>query len=278
MTTDKSTPDGSPVALDAREIEAIVADLLEARATRQPLSLPADFGRRCSLAQAREIAAMHVARLLEQRGGTVAGAKLGATNPELMARLGLSKPFSGPLLSTGLLPSPARARRDDYLMCVIEAEIAVRFARPVDAANITPSREELADAIDEIFPVIELADSRLAGFPALPPAAITADLGFSDSLVTGASIADWRGIDLAQATATLSVNGEEVRRGAGSAVLGHPLDALAQYVAERAESGHGVEAGEIVSTGTWTAPYMGQAGDRIVADFGPLGRVELELA
>ncbi len=278
MTDDKPTPDGSPPALDSREIESIVADLLEARTTRQPLSLPADFARRCSLEQAGEIATLHVARLLELGGGTVAGAKLGATNPELMARLGLSKPFSGPLLSTGLLPSPARVERGDYLLCVIEAEIAVRFARPVAAAAGTPSREELTGAIGEIFPVIEIADSRLAGFPAQPPAAITADLGFSGSLVTGAPVADWRGIDLAQATATLSVNGEEVRQGAGSAVLGHPFDALAQYVAERAEAGRGVAAGEIVSTGTWTAPYLGQPGDRIVADFGPLGRVELELA
>lgn len=278
MTDDKPTPGGSPAALDAGEIESIVADLLEARATCQPLSLPADFGRRCSPEQANEIAALHVERLLEQHGGTVAGAKLGATNPELMARLGLSTPFSGPLLSTGLLSSPARVKRGDYLLCVIEAEIAVRFARPVDAAAGMPSREELVGAIGDIFPVIEIADSRLAGFPALPPAAITADLGFSGSLVTGTAVADWRGIDLAQATATLSVNGEEVRRGAGSAVLGHPFDALAQHVAERAESGRDMAAGEIVSTGTWTAPYLGQSGDRIVADFGPLGRVELELA
>src|SRR5690606_21944128 len=77
---------------------------------------------------------------------------------------------------------------------------------------------------------------------------------------------------------SLSVNGEELRRGAGSVVMGHPLDALAQYVAERAESGPGMVAGEIVSTGTWTAPYLAQAGDRIVAGFGPRGRVELELA
>ncbi len=284
MAGDRSTPEGShggpdvPEALGAREIEAIVAGLVQARAARQPMALPADFAQRCRPAQAREIADRHVAHLLERGGGTVAGAKLGATNPELMARLGLERPFSGPLLSTALLPSPARVKRGDYIACVVEAEVAVRFARPVDAAGGVPSREALAEAIGELFPVIELADTRLAGFPALPPAAIVADLGFSGSLVTGAPVADWRGIDLATATATLTVNGEEVRQGAGSAVLGHPLDALAQHVAERAESGQGIAAGEIVSTGTWTAPYMGQAGDRIVADFGPLGRVEVELA
>ena len=276
--TDKSMPDASPTALDAREIEAIVTSLLQARSTRQPFSLPVDFALRCNDAQARAIADRHTARLLEQVGGTVAGVKLGATNPEMMARLGLSRPFSGPLLSATLLPSPARVKRGDFLACVIEAELAVRFARPIDATGGVPSRDELAAAIGEVFPVIEIADSRLAGFPALPLAAILADLGSAGALVTGAPLADWGGLDLAQASVALSVNGEELRRGAGSVVMGHPLDALAQYVAERTESGRGMAAGEIVSTGTWTAPYLAKAGDRIVADFGPLGRVELELA
>jgi 2-keto-4-pentenoate hydratase len=275
--TDESIRAGTDAALTADEIDALVAALLKARADRQPAQLPAGFAQRCGAAQAREIAKRHLARLLEQSGAAVAGAKLGATNPDMMAKLGLSRPFSGPLLSTGLLPGPARVKRGDYLVCVIEAEMAVRFARPIDAAGGVPSREDLVAAIGEIFPVIEIADTRLAGFPALPPPAIVADLGFSGALVTGSPIVDWRGIDLAQATVTLSVDGEEVRRGAGSAVLGHPLDALAQYVTERAESGRDMAAGEIVSTGTWTAPYLAQPGDRIVADFGPLGRVELEL-
>lgn len=277
MADHEPDPDDSPPAIDADEIEAIVADLLQARATRRPAALPAGFAQRCSAAQAAEIGARHMARLLEQVGGTVVGAKLGGTNPDMMAKLGLSRPFSGPLLSTALLPGPARAKRGDYLACVIEAEMAVRFARPFGAAGV-PSRADLARVIDEIFPVIEIADSRLAGFPALPPAAIVADLGFAAALVTGTPVAQWREHDLSLATAILSVNGEEARRGAGSAVLGHPLDALAQYVAERVESGRPVAAGEIVSTGTWTSPYLARAGDRIVADFGPLGRVELELA
>lgn len=274
--TSQTNPTGAAAALDAGEIESFVAALLTARVDRQPLALPAGFVQRCSAAQAGEIAALHTARVLERIGGSVVGAKLGATNPEMMAKLGLKRPFVGPLFSAALLPSPARASRGDYLMCVIEAEIAVRFARPVPVGT-APTREVLADAIDEIFPVIEIADSRLAGFPALPPSAIVADLGFGAALVTGAPVADWRKYDLGALTATLTVNGEEVRQGAGSAVLGHPLDALATYVAGLAESGRGVDAGVVVSTGTWTTPYMGQQGERIVADFGPLGRVSLEL-
>lgn len=277
MNTSHSLAHPSRGPLTSAEIEAVVAQLVQARATRKPMALPPDFARRCTPDQAQEIADRHLQHLIALKGGTVAGAKLGATNPELMAKLGLDRPFSGPLLSSCLLPSPARVNRSEYLACVVEAEVAVRFARSIESADQASSREKLAEAIGELFPVIELADARVEGFPAVPPAAIVADLGFSESLVIGEAVADWRDIDLARARATLSVNGEVIREGAGSAVLGHPLDALAQYVVERVNAGQPIAAGEIVSTGTWTAPHRGQAGERIVADFGPLGRVEVEL-
>lgn len=268
---------GPAEPLRADEIEAFVEALLQARAQRRPAQLPEGFAQRCSPAQAREIAAAHMARVLEQHGGRVAGAKLGATNAEAMARLGLARPFTGPVFSAAMIAGPARLPRSDFLACVIEAEVAVRFGAPIGGSGAPPSREALVAAIDALFPVIEIADCRLAGFPALPPVAIAADLGFAGALVTGVPVADWRRHDLAALRATLSVNGEQVREGAGAAVMGNPLDALAQYVAELGESGRAVAAGEIVSTGTWTAPWFGQAGERIVADFGPLGRVELEL-
>src|SRR5690606_41716212 len=101
--------------------------------------------------------------------------------------------------------------------------------------------------------------------------------GRTAGLVMAQAVAGWRDSGPVQARATLSVNGEVVREGTGGAVLGHPLDALARYVVERIEGGRPIAAGEIVSTGTWTAPHRGQAGEQIVADFGPLGRVEVEL-
>lgn len=277
MTNQERTSAESPAGLGPMEIESFVSALIEARSTRQPFALPADFASRCTPDQAQQIADRHLQRLMSLKGGTVAGAKLGATNPELMAKLGLDRPFSGPLLSSALIPSPARVKRGDFLACVVEAEVAVRFARPVHSVDQASTRDGIAEAIGELFPVIELADARVEGFPAVPPAAIVADLGFSEALVMGKAVADWRDIDLVQARATLSVNDEVVREGTGGAVLGHPLDALARYVVERIEGGRPIAAGEIVSTGTWTAPHRGQAGEQIVADFGPLGRVEVEL-
>lgn len=275
--TAAAEPGGNDAPLDAREMRALVDALLEARATSRPCALPPDFARRCSAAQAQEIARLHTAGILGLHGGRVLGVKLGATNRAMLEKLGLERPFTGPLFSAFTHASPASLLRDSFLICVIEAEVAVRLGKPLDGRAGAPSRQAVSDAIDALFPVIEIADSRLAGFPALPPMAITADLGFAAALVTGADCPDWRSHELAAMTVELTVNATDVHRGSGAAVLGHPLDALAEYVAEAGGRGEIVPAGEVISTGTWTQPYMARKGDHVIADFGPLGRVELTL-
>jgi 2-keto-4-pentenoate hydratase len=263
--------------LSNAEIEEFAGRLVEAHETRHPVELPADFAQRCDPAASRRLAGLHLDGVLARQGGRVVGCKLGGTNRAALEKLGLERPFVGPVMSSSLFDSPARMPRSGFLMCVIEAEVAMRFGRPVDGRSGPPSREVLLDAVSELRTAIEVADSRLAGFPAVPPAAIVADLGFAGALVTGAPCPDWRRHDLAAASVRLIVNGAPVREGKGEAVLGNPLDALADYVAEAGREGRVIEAGEIVSTGTWTQPYMAQQGDRISADFGPLGIVEVEI-
>lgn len=266
-----------PVPMRDDELLALAAALARARETRVPVALPPDFAQRCGAAQAARLAELHAAQVLAAHGGRIHGAKLVGTNRAALEKLGLQRPLPGPVFSAFTHASPAALPRDRFLLCVLEAEVAVRLARSVDGRAGAPSREVLLDAIEALFPVIEIADSRLAGFPAVPLAAITADLGFAGALVTGAPCEGWRALDLAGLGVSLSVNGTVVRDGRGAEVLGHPLNALADYVEQVGSEGRVVPAGELVTTGTWTQPYMGQRGERVVADFGPLGRVELEL-
>ncbi|MEN9313784.1 MAG: hypothetical protein RIS35_177 [Pseudomonadota bacterium] len=259
------------------DLAAIADALFEARLSGRPLTLPEDFAQRCSVAQGHAIGARNAARLEARLGGGFAGVKLGATNPAALAKLGLERPFNGPMLSARIFESPASLPADTFIVCIVEAELGVRFGTDLGGNPERLSREAVAAAVEAIFPVIELAETRLADWQAAPPAAIFADMAYFGALVTGAPAPDWRGLDLAAATVGLSVNGEEIRQGVGAAVMGHPFEALAGYLAEIGAEGRGVRAGEIVSTGTWTLPYVARAGDRIVADFGPIGRVEVTL-
>lgn len=255
--------------------ESFADALLEATLAHRALPVPADLAAGFTIADGQAVSSRNAARLLERIGGHVTGVKLGATNAAAMARLGLERPFVGPLFSARTFAQPVTLPRADFVACIVEVELAVRLGRDVGADGRPVTRDALADAIDQAFPVIEIADSRLVDWTSVRPGFIYADLGFAGALVTGEPIATWRAIDFAAAQVKLLVNGAQVREGAGAAVMGHPLDALAGMVPHIRG---GLRAGQVVSTGTWIAPHFGQAGDRIVADFGALGRVAVDLA
>ena len=58
----------------------------------------------------------------------------------------------------------------------------------------------------------------------------------------GAPVTDWRRLDLAQATARLTINGREIGRGKGGDVMGNPLNALAWLANKLAAAGTPLQA------------------------------------
>jgi 2-keto-4-pentenoate hydratase len=101
-----------------------------------------------------------------------------------------------------------------------------------------------------------------------------ADFGLNHGLVCGAPVMPPPLDALADAVVVARVDGDEVGRGTGAEVLGHPLEALAWLTRQ----GCALVAGDLVSTGTCTgiAPIIN--GQRAEADFGPFGRVGFRAA
>jgi len=98
------------------------------------------------------------------------------------------------------------------------------------------------------------------------------------ALVTGSWTADWRALDLKSHRVCMTINGEPRGQGQGALALGHPMNVLVWLANQQSRFGRGLLAGDIVSTGTCTGLDRVAPGDRAVADFGSLGRVELSLA
>ena len=261
----------------ADEATLVVDSLLQAGASGTPVALPPGFAQHCTLEQALALQARHAARLIERMGGRVIGLKLGGTTAPAMQALGLSSPFTGPIFSARHHPSGARVARSLFHVCVIEAEIGVRIARDLGPRSDVPSREELLDAIDEVYPCIEIADSRLSNWATASASEIVTDLGYAGAWVQGLPQPGWRTLDLRTLAVTLSCDGQPVRTGSGALVLGDPLHALGLAIADLGRRGQALKAGTLVSTGTCTAPWPTAGGGHIEADFGPLGRVVLDL-
>ena len=117
----------------------------------------------------------------------------------------------------------------------------------------------------------EVVDSRFAAGLRAGGLALIADNGAQGAFVLGAGTDDWRGLDLA-ARAELWMNGEKASEGSGANVLGHPLEPLAWLANARAARGHGLAAGEIVTTGSACAALgFAEAGDAAEALIAGLG-------
>jgi 2-keto-4-pentenoate hydratase len=249
--------------------------LLEARLNRARLpELPAavrpqtpDEAYRCQDAVVED--------LLKHYGGEVIGHKIACTNVTAQRQLHVNGPFYGRLLSSFCFDSPARVEPGAFFMRVIEAEFAFRMGRDLPPQSELRTAEEIAAAVEGVLPGIEIVDSRFESWTTVGAMSLIADNACHAAWVKGPLLANWREMDLAAQAVRVAVNGNVVRTGNGSAVLGHPLNALQWLVNSLASRGIGLTGGQYVTTGVTSEVYMADPGDRISADFGPVGTVEL---
>lgn len=245
--------------------------LLEARRARRPRGpLPADC------APADLAAAYGVQDRFVAGQGRPVGWKIGYTNPVLQRALGITQPVFGRLLADRVWPSAAALPASDFATRVIETEVGVRMARALPPRARPWSPEEVADAVECVFPSFELVDSRFTDWRKLSPLEAIADNVLHSGWVHGPARADFRALDLAALEMVTFRNDREVTRGRGAAVLGSPLLALHWLANALAQRGRGLGAGDLVTTGCATDIFEAAPGDRVRADFGPLGEVRVE--
>ena len=216
------------------------------------------------------------ARFVDLLASRTIGYKIACTNAIAQRFLSMPEPFYGRLLAASTFESPARLAAGDFFMRVIESEFAFQFARDLPPSARPLDREQIAGALAGVLPGIEIVDSRFTSWTTAGAPSLIADNACHGAWVKGALQTDWREFDLAAQAVELRVNGNVVQRGSGGAVLGHPLNALEWLVHRLHAQGIGLKAGDYVTTGVTTDIYDAQAGDHLIADFGPVGIVELQ--
>jgi 2-keto-4-pentenoate hydratase len=215
------------------------------------------------------------AQVAKGLGWPLLGWKIAATTPVMQQRLRTTEPIYGRTYKQFECASPACFRRAELLDPLVECEFFFRLGRPLPSRSSPYNAGEVAEAVDSVHAGIEVAECRfpLDELPAVP--AVLADGSASGRYVVGAEIADWRRRDLAAMPVVLEVNGTVRRRGSGAEVMGDPLAPLVWLANARSQWGDGLQAGELISTGTATGMLLAQAGDRVVAYFGGSPAVEI---
>lgn len=213
---------------------------------------------------------------LERLGGELAGYKVACTNEIAQKHLGTDGPFFGRLFSATVWDSPVTVDSSPFFMRVIEPEFGFQMAADLPPRAEPYSRDEVAAAAGLLLPAIEIVDSRYDEWTTAGLRALIVDNACHGGWVRGPRCSDWRSLDLAAHPVRLFLNGKETTSGTGAAVLGHPLNALTWLANKLTGFGTGLRAGDFVSTGVCTDICFAEPGDRLVADYGSLGQIELK--
>ena len=215
-------------------------------------------------------------RLLD---AAVAGWKVGATSQKMRELDGHEDVIPGRIFaSRTFVGARHRLSIDQFPNARAETEFAFRLLASPELRQTAWTAEEMASMMI-LHPAIELIGNRFfvdEVSKAENSLLTIADNGGGIGFVFGDPVADWHDIDFQNHRISLTVG----RRGPADNFLGDmrciPAQAAADLVNHLASRGEVLAAGDFISTGAATVPQTFAAGDAVAADFGEIGRIELQ--
>ena len=204
--------------------------------------------------------------------GDVVGYKIGLTTPIMQQLCGVDEPCYGAIFATEVHHGRAELSARNYCRLGIETEIAVRLGEDLPQGG---DFDRVAAAVDACMAAMEVLEDLRHDYKRLSAAAMVAGNVWNAGAVLGAPVTDWRHLDLAAATARLTINGREIGHGKGGDVMGNPLNALAWLANKLAAAGTPLKRGMVVLTGSMVPIQDPQPGDRAVVEVAGLGTAEL---
>ena len=252
----------SRAAERARVVELIAAG----RSGRHSVSLPHELWTRDW-----DSVTTVMLELADRLGWEPAGWKIGAASEEVRRAEGMPDASPGPDLPVGGAHGPrepaARAvhqlpqrrvrARVPPAGCAARPQRAVRRGRGRRRHRVRPARRSRSATRSSRTGTARAATSASASTTAAAP---------RSSAVR--PVADWRSLDLPDLRIEISLEGQVINEGYGRAAMGHPLTSLTWLANWLSARGRGLEAGEIVSTGTCTGHCFCARGDVVSVDFG----------
>ncbi len=211
-------------------------------------------------------------------GRKVTGYKIGLTSRAMQMSMNIDVPDFGVLLDDMQFENGAKIRAADFLDPRIEVELAFVLKQRLFGDDVTV--DQVIAATDYVVPALELIAAR--SFRVDPETGYTrtvfdtiADNAANAGYIPGDVQADPQTLDLPWVGAMLYLNGNVEETGLAGGVMGHPAHGIRWVCKRFAPHGIGLEPGQFILAGSFTRPVAVKAGDNILADFGPLGNIEV---
>ncbi len=220
---------------------------------------------------------LHFLRRRESAGERVIGKKIGVTSKAVQDMLGVFQPDFGFLTEAMRVMDGATVSlaQSGLIQPRAEGEIAFVLRSGLKGPGIT--RDDVLAATDYVAPCFEIVDSRIADWKIRIEDTV-ADNASCGVFVVGPQRIDPTALDLAAVAMTMEKNGVPCGAGLGSAVQGHPAEAVAWLANTLGAYGIPFNAGETILSGSLAPLVPAAAGDRFTMRIGGLGGCSVAFA
>lgn len=246
-----------------QRVDELAAALVAARRERRPFRAEAT-GAPASLDEAYAVQDA-VARALHP-GKRPDTWKVGAPGPGV-------EPTATPLFTA--LDSPATWRDTPIVELTIEAELGFVLARAISAAET--STVPLDEAFDFVCATIEVCDARLTNYRDAPPLWKLADSQVNAGLVVGSGLPFDEFDAYGKVRCEVLVDDRVVFDGTGTHALGDPR-LLLRWWLQHASQRVRLDAGDLVTTGTWCGMVEVPRGAAVTARMHGIGEARVDFA
>ena len=255
--------------MDAVNIEALGDELFDALRERHTLAPLTSRHADITVDDAYRISLRFLARR-EAAGERVIGKKIGVTSKPVQDMLGVFQPDFGFLTDAMQFADGATVslKASGLMQPRAEGEIAFMLKSDLQGPGVT--REDVLAATEWVAPCFEIVDSRIDNWN-IKIQDTVADNASCGVFVVGTQHTDPRALDLAAASMQMWKNDTAAGNGLGSAVQGHPAEAVAWLANTLGAFGIPFKAGELILSGSLAPLVPAVAGDRFTMHIEGLG-------
>ncbi|MCY1273599.1 2-hydroxyhexa-2,4-dienoate hydratase [compost metagenome] len=213
-------------------------------------------------------------RRREALGERVVGKKIGVTSKAVQDMLDVHQPDFGFLTDRMQVADGAAVSLAEYNLIQPRAEGEIAFILAEDLSGPGVTANDVLAATESVSACFEIVDSRIHDWKIAIQDTV-ADNASCGVFALGEQRVDPRSLDLAAAELRMFRNGEPAGHGFGSAVQGHPCEAVAWLANTLGRLGIPFRKGEIILSGALAPLVPVAAGDRVELSIGGLGTASL---
>ncbi len=257
--------------LEAIELKSWAETLHKARLNAEPIEQISDKIADFKRSEAYIIQEKGIALRLAA-GEKWLGFKMGLTSEAKRKQMDLDSPLYGELTDKMQIHNGGVYSLKGQIHPKIEPEVAFLIK---DELTEKPTRAQVLAATAEVYPCLEILDSRYRQFKYFSMEDVIADNSSSSQFLLGSPIADFKSVDLKNLNLKMIVNGAVATEGNTAAISGDPVVSVIQLCELLAQRNCSLPAGSLVLAGAATLAVSLEPGMKIEMKMETLGDVSV---